>query len=568
MESKFKYSKNMRRRVLVVDDEYVNRQMLGYILSADYEVMYAANGREALDLIRKNSRTISLVLLDLLMPEMDGFELIKLLRGDDALRGIPIIVLTSEKSAEVQALKLGAADFITKPYDMPEVILARVWRTIELSEDKLIIETAEKDELTGLYTKEFFFEYARQMERYSPNLEKDSVDAVALNVDHFHLINELYGRSFGDRVLKVMADTLRDFFAKAGGIGCRSEADTFYLYCAHQEDYSKLLDQLQDALSELAKKGRIRTRIGVYSGIDTEIDMEQRFDRAKIACNTIRGNFTQTIAFYDMKLHDDAIFAERLINDVHEALEQKQLKVFFQPKYGVQSEKPVLRSAEALIRWQHPEFGMVSPGAFIPLFESNGLIQMLDYYVWKESAAQIRKWKDQFGVSLPVSVNVSRIDIYDPELKDKLCGILDEYGLTTSDLMLEVTESAYSNNAKQLIEVVESLRGLGFKIEMDDFGSGYSSLNMLSVLPIDVLKLDMKFVRNMLEDEKSYKLVGLIMDIAKYLDVPVVAEGVESLEQLQHLKKLGCAVIQGYYFSKPVPPEEFEKFFSENQRTV
>lgn len=561
METNFKYSKNMRRRVLVVDDEYVNRQMLGYILSADYEVLYAGNGREALEMIRQNSRTLSLVLLDLLMPEMDGFELIELLRGDEALRSIPIIVLTAEKSAEVKALKMGAADFITKPYDMPEVILARVWRTIELSEDKLIIETAEKDELTGLYTKEFFFEYARQMERYSPNLEKDSVDAVALNIDHFHLVNELYGRSFGDRVLTLIADTLRDFFAGFGGIGCRSEADTFYLYCAHQEDYSKLLDRVQDALTEHAKKGRIRTRIGVYSGIDTEIDMEQRFDRARIACNTIRGNFTQAIAFYDMKLHDDAIFAERLINDVNDALEQKQLKVFFQPKYGIQSDKPVLRSAEALIRWQHPEFGMVSPGAFIPLFESNGLIQMLDYYVWKESAAQIRRWKDQFGVSLPVSVNVSRIDIYDPELKDKLCGILDEYGLTTADLMLEVTESAYSNNAKQLIEVVESLRELGFKIEMDDFGSGYSSLNMLSVLPIDVLKLDMKFVRNMLEDEKSYRLVGLIMDIAKYLNVPVVAEGVETKEQLEHLKKLGCEVIQGYYFSKPVPPDEFERFF-------
>ena len=204
---------------------------------------------------------------------------------------------------------------------------------------------------------------------------------------------------------------------------------------------------------------------------------------------------------------------------------------------------------------------MISPGAFIPLFEENGLIQLLDDYVWKEAAAQIRAWKDKFGVTLPVSVNVSRIDIYDPNLKDNLLQIVEKNGLTTKDLYLEVTESAYAEDAGRLIEVVEELRRCGFKIEMDDFGSGYSSLNMLSTLPIDVLKLDMKFVRNMLEDSKSYRLIEIIMDIAKYLAVPVVAEGVEVEEQLKLLKQVGCEIIQGYYFSKPVPPEEFEKFF-------
>ena len=203
---------------------------------------------------------------------------------------------------------------------------------------------------------------------------------------------------------------------------------------------------------------------------------------------------------------------------------------------------------------------MISPGDFIPLFEGNGLVQKIDRYVWEEAARQIREWRDKYGITVPVSVNVSRIDIYDPMLEDNLLKILDDNGLTTRDMMLEITESAYSDNAARLIEVVNSLRNKGFKIEMDDFGSGYSSLNMLTTIPIDILKMDMKFVRNMLKDEKSLKLTELVMDISEFLDVPVVAEGVEDIEQLNKLKEMGCEIIQGYYFSKPVPPEEFEQF--------
>ncbi len=234
--------------------------------------------------------------------------------------------------------------------------------------------------------------------------------------------------------------------------------------------------------------------------------------------------------------------------------------VFYQPKYGIQSEKPVLRSAEALIRWKHPELGMISPGDFIPLFESNGLIQKLDHYVWAEAASQIRKWKDEFGYTLPVSVNVSRVDIYDPDFEKRLLDILDENKLTTSELMLEITESAYADDARGLTDVVNSLRDKGFKIEMDDFGTGYSSLNMITGIPIDVLKIDMKFIRNMNKDEKSLKLVELVMDIAKFLNVPAVAEGVEEASQVEKLKEMGCELIQGYYFSKPVPAEEFNRF--------
>jgi EAL domain-containing protein (putative c-di-GMP-specific phosphodiesterase class I) len=233
--------------------------------------------------------------------------------------------------------------------------------------------------------------------------------------------------------------------------------------------------------------------------------------------------------------------------------------VCFQPKYKITGAVPTLTSAEALIRWQHPTLGMISPGTFIPLFEENGLIHKLDHYVWDETAANIRAWKDKYGTSVPVSVNVSRMDIYDPNLEQELLGIVHAHNLTTSDLLLEVTESAYTDNSKQIIRTVEALRADGFRVEMDDFGSGYSSLNMLSDLPIDALKLDMGFVRNICVNEKDMKMVNLMIDIAKYLEVSVIAEGVETEEQYLRLRNAGCDIIQGYYFSKPLFPDDFEK---------
>ena len=194
-----------KRRVLVVDDEFVNRELLGMIVGEEYDVSYAENGRQAMEMIREKKDTLSLVMLDIVMPEMDGFAVLEALRADAELSRIPVIVLTSEKSAELRSLQLGAADFITKPYDMPEIILARVGRIIELSEGRGIISATERDELTGLYTRSFFFEYAQQLERYHPDWQ---MDAVSINIDRFHLVNELYGREFGDRVLRLLAQNV------------------------------------------------------------------------------------------------------------------------------------------------------------------------------------------------------------------------------------------------------------------------------------------------------------------------------------------------------------------------
>ena len=386
------------------------------------------------------------------------------------------------------------------------------------------------------------------------------MDAIVIDIEHFHLINEIYGRVEGDRILQKVASMIMSELDGSYGIACRYAADTFYIYHSCTSDYCTLAERILNEIAEGAfESANIRLRIGINKDVDRLVQPEQWFDHAKLACDGLRGDYTRQMAYYDSAIHDRQLYHERLIRDIDSSIANKDFTVFFQPKYGIDGDRPVLRSAEALIRWKHPELGMISPGDFIPLFEGNGLVQKLDRFVWEEAASQIAQWKKKFGITVPVSVNVSRIDIFDPDLEDRLLGILDKNGLTTSELLLEITESAYSDSAVRLIEVVNNLRDKGFKIEMDDFGSGYSSLNMLTTIPIDVLKMDMKFVSNMLKDEKSLKLCELVMDISRFLDVPVVAEGVEEKAQLDMLKSMGCQIIQGYYFSKPLPADQFEE---------
>ncbi len=543
-----------KRNVLVVDDELINREILGNILCSEYDVTYAGDGRQALDILRSKKISFSLILLDLMMPYIKGEEVLAICREDPDLAQIPIIVMTQDKDAEVASICAGADDFIAKPYNMPEVILARCRRIVDLYEKKSLIDSAEIDSLTGLYSTDFFFEYIKQLEQYN----NSKMDAIVIDIEHFHLINEIYGRKKGDMILKKVADVLSEELVSNIGIACRLAADTFFIYLTGMDDHSAFADRLTEEMSLFShSSARIRFRIGINKDVDRNDSPEQWFDHAKLACDGLRGDYTKQISYYDQILHDRQIYHARLINDIDESIKNHDFKVYYQPKYAILGDKPRLKSCEALIRWKHPELGMISPGDFVPLFESNGLVQKIDRYVWEEAAAQIASWKEIYDRSVHVSVNVSRIDIYDPELQDILLGILKNNGLTTEDMLLEITESAYSDNADGLIEVINNLRAQGFKIEMDDFGAGYSSLNMLTALPIDVLKMDMEFVRNMLSDDKSLKLCELVMDISRFLNVPVVAEGVEDSDQLDMLKKMGCEYVQGYYFSKPVPAEEF-----------
>ena len=555
-----------RRRILVVEDEFVNQEILKSLIGEAYEVVPAYTGAEAMELVRTQHETLSLILLDLNLPDIQGLELLRRIREDAAFSRLPVIVMTADREAEVESLTLGAIDFIPKPYPQQKVILARVRRTIELSEDRDILRWTERDHLTGLYNKEFFYRYAAQLDAY----HKDApADAILLNINHFRTLNDRYGKSYGDEVLKRVAESMLEIVKDTGGIVCRSEADTFLIYCPHCGDYDAMLAKAGVSMpGGGGSGGRVRMRMGVYANVDKTLDVERRFDRAKMAADTVRGNYAKSIGLFDNTLRETELRSEQLIEDFPAALRERQFLVFFQPKFDVHRDEPMLSSAEALVRWRHPKLGMISPGVFIPLFENNGLIQALDQYVWADAAAHIRAWKERLGVALPVSVNVSRVDLLDPSLVDKLQRIVSDNGLSYGELLLEITESAYTADAEQIIQKVHQLRRLGFRIEMDDFGSGYSSLSMLSSLPIDALKLDMQFIRNAFQQHKDTRLLEAMIRLAESFEVPTIAEGVETEEQLLALKAMGCGIVQGYYFSRPLPAGEFEAFLIENRERL
>lgn len=451
------------------------------------------------------------------------------------------------------------AAFIAVAAVIAVVILTLLLRNMKseakLAEGNQIISEAERDQLTDLYNWNFFLVYANRIHREQP---ERPMDAVVMNIDRFHSVNALHGREFGDQVLRQMGAEILGFLDTTDGIASRFESDRFDIFCDHRDDWQAQFVRLQGRMNDKFHNAAIHLRMGVQpwrEGMEPVL----QFDRARTACNSSRGNYAAGAVIYDAAMERREERDQRLLNDLGSALEHGEFEVFYQPKYDIRSERPKLFSAEALVRWRHPALGLIPPVDFIPLFEHSGQISALDKYVWEEAARQVAAWRDRYGTVLPVSVNLSRVDVFDPGLFDTLDGIVSAHDLTSADLKLEVTESAYTEDADQLITIIEQLRDKGYQIEMDDFGSGYSSLNMLSSTPVDIIKMDMAFIRNIEHSEKDLRLVQLIVDIARCLDVPVIAEGVETLHQLQLLKEAGCTLVQGYYFSCPLPVAEFEQ---------
>ncbi len=547
---------NVRRTILIVEDEPINRKMLENIVKDSYDVIFATDGLKTIDVIRENSDVISLILLDLMMPDMDGYEVLEFMHNDKILKQIPVIVCTTERESEVRCFKLGAVDFISKPFSHPMVIRARIDRAIELREGRGLIHATQNDALTGLLTHDFFMEYShfRDMHYATPGM-----DAIVFNVNRFHLINELQGRRAGDDVLIKIGDSIKHIARDKGGISGRGGADEFLLYIPSGSDYDELLKEIGRGLEDILNNSRVYLRMGIYRNVNMDISVEHRFDKARVACNSIRGNYNIQSAIYDEDMHDKEALNERLINDMARGIKERQFTVYYQPKYAIQGDRDSLYGAEALVRWEHPELGLLRPDKFVPLFEDNGLIHQLDHYVWDEVSKQVGEWMVNYDLKIPVSVNVSRVDIGAPNLEEEIFTTVQNNWISPGMLNLEITESAYTENSDQIINVVKGLRERGFAIEMDDFGTGYSSLNMITSLPIDILKLDMQFVKNIHDGNKDMKMVELMIDIARSLKVKVVAEGVETKEQYDLLKAAGCDVIQGFYFSMPCVPKEFEK---------
>ena len=548
-----------KKNVLIVEDNGINRAVLGEILSAEYEVLEAENGLEALSVLEERGEDVSLILLDLVMPVMDGYEFLARVKRSPAWSSIPVIVATQNdgEADEINALAHGATDFIAKPY-RPQIILHRVASIISLRENAAILNLLQYDRLTGLYSKEYFYQKAAEILRRNP---EKAYDVICSDIENFKLVNDVFGTAAGDRLLCGIAGLYREFVGELGICG-RLNADQFACLLEHRADYTdEMFREAAAAVNALPDAKSVVMKWGVYAVEDHALPVEQMCDRALMAARDIKGQYGKYFAPYDDTLRERLLRAQQIKDGMESALADGQFEVYLQPKYRLRDD--ALAGAEALVRWNHPEWGLQPPGVFIPLFERNGFIPMLDKYVWERTCALLQRWRRRGLPAVPLSVNVSRADIYDDDLPTFLCSLLQRYELPTSLLHLEITESAYTEDPAQLVGTVRRLRELGFVIEMDDFGSGYSSLNMLNELPIDVLKLDMKFIQSETAKPTSQGILRFIISLARWMKLEVVAEGVETQEQVERLRRVGCDYVQGYYFARPMPVEAFEALAGE-----
>ena len=681
------------KTMLIADDVELNRALLENIFDDEYSILQAADGVEAMEILR--SHPVDVVLLDIVMPRMDGFEVLKTMKEEEALSGIPVIMATSEKeNSEERALLLGADDFINKPYRAMVVkkrvenivvkhILERkrlenalfetrnelnslidsvpggigVWKVTdkvqveyfndgfcrqfgydreefqekfssdltalwvggdteyilnrlrenkdsndrislvhqvrrkdkslrwfslnalkykvedgvpvfrivnidvtESRENELLIEQKNEelrylldhDALTGLYNRSTFCRKTADFLRQNP---EGTYNMVQFDIERFKVINELYGNFMGDRILLLIAEGLQKCLKSKGTYG-RLEADHFAVCLpAGTEELQQVRDQMEKSLASVKIEQKINLYYGVYTIEDRGMSVDLMCDRANLALRTVKGNSNRAYAVYNDELHQVVLSEQQLTNSMEEALLQRQFEVYYQPVVDLNTGDVV--SAEALVRWNHPEKGMVSPGFFIPFFEHNGFIIKLDAYIREEVCRNMMELRRRGLKNIPVSVNVSRLEFYDPNLCRSIIDLTERYRLEPQMMRLEITESAYTDNPQQLLAAMKELQNYGFQVLMDDFGSGYSSLNMLKDVPVDILKMDMKFLEDQGISGRGPEILASLVRMAKKLGMRTIAEGIETKEQGDFLRSVGCEYGQGYYYARPMPSDSF-----------
>jgi EAL domain-containing protein (putative c-di-GMP-specific phosphodiesterase class I)/PleD family two-component response regulator len=673
----------MRERsevLLVVDDEEPNRDLLSRRLrKAGYQVECAGSAREALEVIERE--TVDLVLLDNMMPEMTGIDLLKLLRATQSAMDLPVIMVTalSDSGRVVEALTSGANDYVTKPIDFP-VALARVEAQLQrLREQRKVKANEERLALAAKGANEGLFDWnlvtdelyvndqwkkitgwpgwagktgqewlagmpSREAERWRRNFARwsskagaervedelrllgedgscrwivlkgtlersaegrpqrlvgsivdttlskayDALTALAnqhmllhwmeqiepgavlmlIGLDRYKIVQESFGVASGEKLLEEIAVRLETTLSEIDPEGCQQppqlaklEGDQFGVLVGPDRG-AKLAEALAQILVAVIEKPleiqgrRLFTSANVGMAIANGQTPEQLLQDAGTALGQARLLGRGQVAYFEEGLRGRVIDELELETDLRIALEQGQLEVYYQPKLHLQSHR--VSGFEALLRWKHPVRGWIPPDVFIPIAEQSGLIQPIGEWVLREACQTMQRWRKEFPerAELEVSVNVSAYQMRDGRLAERVRQVLQETGLPAHALQLEITESVFIADTRETQKAFDALREMGVNLNLDDFGTGYSSLQYLRNLRFDALKIDKSFLRNMTLDDASSELVRSMMGIAHSLDMNVVAEGVETEEQLNHLREMGCQYGQGYLFSKPVPAEE------------
>ena len=390
--------------------------------------------------------------------------------------------------------------------------------------------------------------------------EGEKFAIVRFDIESFKIINQLFGTSEGDSILKFIAVKLQEIIEPIkNGTYCRITSDLFAFSIPYDGDelVNKVIDTLVAAVKMYPLNFDITLSFGIYIAENSEYSVRHMLDRAAVAQKATKNNYKSHVSYFDEALKEQEEIEITIVSEMKRALENGEFKIYLQPKVDMRTGKII--GSEALVRWVHPEKGLISPRNFIPIFENNGFITELDYYIFETVSKQLDKWRQEGMPILPVSVNVSRADLYDPNLFPNIVRIVDKYNIPHEDIEFELTESSFISDNHKLVELTFNLQKGGFHVLMDDFGSGYSSLNSLKDIKVDVLKIDINFLPTSKDDERAGKILTSVVSMAQALDLKVVVEGVETRDQADFLISIGAYEAQGYFFFRPMPIEDFEK---------
>jgi diguanylate cyclase (GGDEF)-like protein len=557
-------------RVMIVDDEPIMMDVVqAFLEDAGYSnFLTTDDSNGALGMMLKERPDV--LLLDLIMEGKSGFELLAEIRSEPTLRYMPVIVLTaaSDSDTKLQALELGATDFLAKPVDPSELNLRiRNALAFKAYQDQL----AYNDALTGLPNRQLFLERLSWTLRLARRHDKQCA-LLQIGLDRFKQINDTLGHEMGDEVLKAVSkrlaaslresDTLSLLDDREDAISLsRLAGDEFMVLVSeikHPEDASiiarRLLETMKSPLMLDGHELFITISVGIVlfpqdgqQGTDLLTNVDLAMGQAKL-------HGRNTYAFYSPETNARSFERLTLETALRKAMERNELELHYQPK--VETATGRIIGAEALLRWNHKEMGAISPGRFIPLAEETGLILPLGEMVLRQACKDAVKWQ-QAGCNLPVSVNVSSLQFRRGDMPAIIQSALQSSGLQAGNLIIELTESLLMENAQTKIDMLRAIKLLGVRLSMDDFGTGYSSLSYLKRFPLDELKIDQVFVRDLPDDSGNAAIVGSVISMARGLGLTVTAEGVETPAQMNFLKMHGCDQFQGYLFSRPLPMPEF-----------
>lgn len=569
--------------IMMVDDEPINTEMVKMFLEdAGYSNFITIHDSTlAYDVVVKKQPDV--ILLDLKMPKVSGFDILVRIRTHVKLKHIPVIILTSSTDAEtkLRALRLGANDFLGKPVDPSELIL-RIRNTLaaKIYQDKL----AFYDVLTNLPNRRTFINHLSWAIRKAEAVEGQGA-LIKLDLDKFKEINDTLGPNVGDELLQEVAQRLKDCLRYSDVVSrfeqtpkqtglCRMGGNEYAVLLPsinHADDIKPIVERVLGVIEKPFHPGHYEIFITASVGISVfphdGSDVNTLLKHTDISLSYAKEQGGNQFQFYLGELNTKSVERLKLANELRKAVERNELQMYFQPKVNVQNQQII--GAEALMRWIHPSLGMISPAVFIPLAEQINILPVLDDVAFTNTCQTLQQWAKDGIKLVPVSINITSQSFRQGKLIKTVNETLASTGVPTKYIKLELTENTIMENAQENIELLKWLKAKGIKLSIDDFGTGYSSLSYLNRFPIDELKIDQSFIKAILQESSNLSIVKAVIAMATSLDLHVVAEGVETQQQLELLKTLNCSEYQGYFFSKPLPSQQFlELLMKQNKQQL